>query len=244
MPQRVEHAGHGAREERRVVGRPDRLDGVAEAREVDGDHPEPPGQRRHRGEEGRLRRAEAVQQHHRMPGAGAQQRDVAQRRLHAADLQPLRLGHPARRGEEADAEVEVVAQLQAAAAERLHAAAQVLGDLPPRVGVGGHPRVGPVAVRRAPAPCDRRRSSRPSRPRPRSAAARRRARRARRRRRGRSGRRGSASRPPRTRAKHAFRDGVTSNVVRLGSTEPRVQQASIRRPCLRYDRIVGRPRST
>ena len=68
--------------------------------------------------------------------------------LHRVEAQPPRLGHAARRGEEADAEVEVVADRQPAGAEGVHAAAHVGGDpLPGRL-VGAEQRVGALVAGR------------------------------------------------------------------------------------------------
>ena len=59
--ERVHRGEHRAREPGRVVGRADRLVGLAEAREVERHDPVAVGQRGHGREEGRLRAAEAVE---------------------------------------------------------------------------------------------------------------------------------------------------------------------------------------
>jgi hypothetical protein len=118
----------------------------AEARQVDAVDAVLVGQRRDGGEEGRLGPAEAVEHHDvlALRVAGACDRDVAHRRAHAGEHEPARLARPAGGGEEADAEVEVVADLQPPAAERVHPAPQVPPDPRPGRGIGRQPRVRPL----------------------------------------------------------------------------------------------------
>jgi len=144
--ERIERGGSRPGEERRVVGGAERHRGVAEAGQVDRDRAEVARERGDGGEEGRLGGAQAVQQQHGIAAARMQRRDLTQLGAHAPQRQPLRALHPARGGEEADAEVQVVADLQLAAAERLHAASHVVGDPLPRRRVGGQARVRAVAV--------------------------------------------------------------------------------------------------
>ena len=87
------NAAHRAGEEVRVVGRAQRLDRVAEARQVDAVDAVLVGQRRDGGEEGRLGAAEPVEHHHGLGlrVAGARDRDVAHRRAHAGEHEPAGL---------------------------------------------------------------------------------------------------------------------------------------------------------
>ena len=97
--------------------------------------------------------------------AGARDRDVAHRGAHAGELEPARLARPARGGEEADAEVEVVADLQPPAAERVHAARA--GRAPPAPTSRGRraaARRGARCGRRARAACEPRRTTKSQSP--------------------------------------------------------------------------------
>src|SRR4051794_28501910 len=67
-------------------------------------------------------------------------------RLDGVEAKPSRLGHAARRGEEADAEVKVAADPELLGTEGLHAAADILGDPLPGCGVGTQDRVWPTRL--------------------------------------------------------------------------------------------------
>jgi hypothetical protein len=86
-------------------------------------------------------------------GAGLEVGDVAAAGLHAMELETAGLGHPARGGEEADPQVEVVPDPQAALVVGLHATAEVLGDLLPGLPVRGERRVGLGVVLRGAQAC-------------------------------------------------------------------------------------------
>ena len=86
--QRVEQGHDGVGEERGVIGGADRLDRVAEPRQVDGDRPMPTSQRADRGQKRRLGGPQAVEENHRIPAAGFGHGDPADRRAQVMDAQP------------------------------------------------------------------------------------------------------------------------------------------------------------
>ena len=86
------------------------------------------GERRHRGQERDLRRAEAVEEQDRRPAPASMTDDAAAVGRHVAEAQALPSPLLARRGQEAHAEMQVVAHAAAARPGRRHAAAQVVGD--------------------------------------------------------------------------------------------------------------------
>ena len=115
---------------------------VAEARQVHADDPEALGRERRDGrQERRLGAAEAVDADERSALAGAQDRKVVVGGADALEAKPLRVGVAARRSQEADAEVEVLADPQAARAIGRHAGADVARDLVPDRRLGSQDRV-------------------------------------------------------------------------------------------------------
>jgi hypothetical protein len=117
-PELVEERHDRVREEARVVGRAERLVGVAGAGQIDRDGVESGG----KGGDGRQHRdlgaAEPVHHDHRRPRARLQVGQAGD----TPELQPARLLGAAGRSQEADAGVQVVADVQAPAAECVHAA--------------------------------------------------------------------------------------------------------------------------
>jgi hypothetical protein len=104
------------------------------------------GQRRDGGQERGLGGAQAVDADQRVALAGLDRRDVADLGLDLAEREPRGVvGHAAGGGQEADADVQVVADGQAAALEGAHAAAHVAGDGVPAGAVGGQGGVGAAA---------------------------------------------------------------------------------------------------
>ena len=88
-----------------------------------------------------------MDQDHGLALAGLHYRDPAEVGHHGVEAQTAGLDDAARGGEEADAQVEVAAQDQAAVPERVHPAAIVAGDPVPGCGVAGDQGVSTVAVR-------------------------------------------------------------------------------------------------
>ena len=186
-----------ARLELRSVGGAERLVGVAEAEQVDGDRPEGRRERRDRRQERGLRAAEPVQ--HQDGGARARPRSPSSSPASRLDRARKR-SRPgpvvARRGgEEADAEVKVLAHPQAAARGTRPCRSRRRPRSRPRS--WRRPRAArparPCAARRA--ALGRARRSRPTRWRPGSRGGSRPARPGGRTRRGRSGRRACGGRP-------------------------------------------------
>ena len=73
---------------------------------------------------------------------GGEQRPLVVLRLDALEAQALRLGGAARRGQQADPQVQVAANPEPTLAKGVHATANVVEHLRPGGGVGGHGRVG------------------------------------------------------------------------------------------------------
>ena len=116
-PHGVHEVDDGAGEEWRVIGRQDRLRRVAEARQVERDHREPIGERRHRRQERSLRGAEPVDADRRARPSPAERIEIfPDVRLDALEAEPRRPRVAAGRGEEPDAEVQVVANDEPAGA--------------------------------------------------------------------------------------------------------------------------------
>lgn len=137
-----EYVDHRAREKGRVVGRCERLVRIAESRKVTGDHPKRRRQRRDRWQERALRRPESVQKQHRVASARGHQRDTTAAGVDVLEPKPGGAGVSTGRGEEAEAQVQVVAHVQPALVEGVHTAAQIGGNQRPRRSVGRERRVG------------------------------------------------------------------------------------------------------
>ncbi len=123
-----------------------RLVGVTESGQVDRDHAVAL-----RGEGGkgrqkrRLRAAEAVQADERRPDARLAVGDLVLGGRDPAEAEPAGVGRAARRREQADAEMKVVADAEPAAPERVHAAGEIVADPRPGSRVRRQPGVG-IAV--------------------------------------------------------------------------------------------------
>ena len=97
------------------------------------------------GQERGLRAAEAVQADERRPDARLAVGDLVLGGRDPAEAEPAGVGRAARRREQPDAEMKVVADAQLAAPERVHAAGEIVADPRPGPPVRGQPGVG-VAV--------------------------------------------------------------------------------------------------
>jgi hypothetical protein len=128
--ERVEQAHNPLGEELRVV-RAHRLVRVAEAGEVDGDRAVGLRQRGLGGEERHLGAAEPVEHHDGRPLPRLLDRHRAVGGLHAREGEALAVPPPARRGEEAHADVHVLAHVEPPGAVLAEAAGEVGRDAPP-----------------------------------------------------------------------------------------------------------------